>query len=370
MKIPFLDVAYANRALKQELLSRWERIVDTGQFVGGNAVSDCETAMATAFGSHHFALVNSGTDALRFILLALNVGPGDEVITVANTFIATTEAITQCGATPVFIDIDPATYTLDPSLLEAAITERSKGILPVHLYGHPADLDPIQSIADAHGLWMVEDAAQAHGACYKGQLTGTRGIAAAYSFYPGKNLGACGEAGGVATSDAQLDAKIRMYRDHGQAKKYAHEVEGYNGRCDALQASALHVKLAHLDTWQAERTQIAAQYHTMLSEIPGLSVPTTADWATHAWHLYVIQCEQRNGLAKALANAGIGTGMHYPVPLHRQPAYTALGYPEGSLPVTESMATRLLSLPLYPGLSKEDIQFIADTVHGFFGEVV
>jgi len=369
VKIPFLNVAYANRALKQDLLARWESIVDTGQFVGGDAVSDCETAMAQAFGSRHFALVNSGTDALRFILLALGVGPGDEVITVANTFIATTEAITQCGATPVFVDIDPTTYTLDPALLEAAITEHTRGVLPVHLYGHPADLEPIQSIAGAHGLWMVEDAAQAHGARYKGNRTGTRGIAAAYSFYPGKNLGACGEAGGVATSDAQLDAKIRMYRDHGQAEKYAHEVEGYNGRCDTLQASALEVKLAHLDTWQAERTQIAAQYHTLLSEIPGLTVPTAADWATHAWHLYVIQCEQRDGLAKALANAAIGTGMHYPVPLHRQPAYKALGYPKGALPVTESMAKRLLSLPLYPGLTKEEIEYIADTVRGFLGGI-
>ncbi len=362
MKIPFLDVAYANRALKQDLLARWEQIIDTGQFVGGDALSSCERAMAKTFGTRHFSLVNSGTDALRFALLALDLGPGDEVITVANTFIATTEAISQCGATPVFVDMDPVTYTMDPDAVAAAITPQTRGILPVHLYGHPADLDPLLHLASKHGLWLVEDAAQAHGTRYRGKNTGSFGAAAAYSFYPGKNLGACGEAGGVGTNQTALDKKIRMYRDHGQSKKYEHQLEGYNGRCDALQAAALEVKLSHLATWQRARTEIAAWYESALKPIPGLVLPSTAEWATHGWHLYVIQCEDRDALAKALNRAGVGTGMHYPVPLHLQPAYKHLGYSPGDLPHTEAMATRLLSLPLYPGLTPSDIDYIANQV--------
>ena len=367
MKIPFLDVAYANRALKRDILAQWERILDTGQFVGGEAVSDCEAAMATTFGTAHFSLVNSGTDALRFILLALGIGPGDEVITVANTFIATTEAISQCGATPVFVDIDAATYTLNPQLLEGAITPKTKAILPVHLYGHPADLDPILTIATQHDLWVVEDAAQAHGARYKGALTGTAGAAAAYSFYPGKNLGACGEAGGVATNDPTLDGRVRMYRDHGQAEKYTHAIEGYNGRCDALQAAALDVKLPHLSAWHGARTHIAAQYQALLGDHEGIDLPQTADWATHAWHLYVIQCDNRDGLAAALREASIGTGLHYPTPLHLQAAYAHLNYGAGSLPVTERMAGRLLSLPLYPGLTEDDVSQVADRIAWYLG---
>lgn len=362
MKIPFLDIAYANRALKQDLLSRWEHIVDTGQFVGGDAVTNCESAMASAFGTEHFALVNSGTDALRFALLALGLGPGDEVITVPNTFIATTEAISQCGARPVFVDIDPLTCTMAPDAVAAAITPRTRGLLPVHLYGHPADMDPLGELARHHGLWIVEDAAQAHGTRYKDRQTGTFGVAAAYSFYPGKNLGACGEAGGVATSDANLDKTIRMYRDHGQEQKYEHRVEGFNGRCDALQAAALEVKLRHLADWQEARRQIARQYDSLLRNVTGLTLPHTAPWATHGWHLYVIQCDARDQLATALAEAGIGTALHYPVPLHLQQAYRHLGYTHGDFPHAEATAVRLLSLPLYPGLKENDVTYIAEHV--------
>ncbi len=362
MKIPFLDVSYANRALKEEILEGWSTILDSGQFVGGDAVRNCEEAMATAFGTKHFALVSSGTDALRFILLSLGLGPGDEVITVPNTFIATTEAISQCGATPVFVDIDPTTYTMDPEAISGVLSPRTKGILPVHLYGHPADLDPIRAVTEQHDLWLVEDAAQAHGARYKDKPTGTLGAAAAYSFYPGKNLGACGEAGGVATNDEALDAKVRMYRDHGQARKYNHAMEGYNGRCDTLQASALEVKLAHLDTWQSARSTIAAQYHVLLRDIPGILLPGTAPWATHAWHLYVIQCKERDHVAALLAEAGIATGLHYPIPLHLQEPYDHLDYTGGAFPNTEAMASKLLSLPLYPGLTEDQVSYVAEQV--------
>jgi dTDP-4-amino-4,6-dideoxygalactose transaminase len=325
-------------------------------------VAECETDMAAAFGSKHIALVNSGTDALRFALLALGLGPGDEVITVPNTFIATTEAIRQCGAQPVFVDIDPVTYTMDPAQVAAAMTPRTRGILPVHLYGHPADLDGLLAIAADHGLWLVEDAAQAHGARYKGVPTGTFGAAAAYSFYPGKNLGACGEAGAVATDDAGLDGQVRRLRDHGQAEKYVHEIEGYNGRCDALQAAALAVKLPHLDTWREARSRIAKRYCEGLADVPDLVLPQTADWAVHAWHLYVIQVPQRDALAKALGEAGIGTGLHYPIPLHRQQAYADLGYGPGDFPVAEAMAERLLSLPLYPGMPDAAVEYVIEQV--------
>lgn len=362
MNVPFLDLAYSNRELREDILARWEAILDTGRFNGGPAVTDCEEAMATAFGADHFALVSSGTDALRFALLSLGIRPGDEVITVPNTFIATTEAITQCGARPVFVDIHPETYTMDPDAVADALTPRTKVLLPVHLYGHPTGMDPLLDFAEEHGLTIVEDCAQAHGARYKGRTVGTFGAAAAYSFYPGKNLGACGEAGGVATNDATLDRQIRIYRDHGQARKYFHEVAGYNGRCDALQAAALSVKLPHLDAWREARARLAARYNERLRDIPDLRCPETAPWATHAWHLYVIQVEQRDRLAAALAEAGIGTGMHYPVPLHLQEAHADLGYQRGDFPVAETMADRLLSLPLYPGLSNEAVKYVAETV--------
>jgi len=365
VKVPFLDLAYANRALRGEILARWADLLNSGQFVGGDAVTECEAALASAFESPDFVLVNSGTDALRFILLALGLGPGDEVITVPNTFIATAEAITQCGATPVFVDVGMVSHTMDPMNIGSAITPRTKGILPVHLYGQPADLDAIRAVADAHGLWLVEDAAQAHGARYKGRHVGTAGRAAAYSFYPGKNLGACGEAGGVATGDPALAARVRMLRDHGQSEKYHHDIEGYNGRCDALQAAALHVKLPHLETWREARQAIADRYTAALADLPGLTLPQTAPWATHAWHLYVIGHDRRDALAAHLREAGIGTGMHYPIPLHRQPAYARLGIPEGSLPMAEHHAARVVSLPLYPGLTEAQVDYVADTVRVF-----
>jgi len=365
LKVPFLDLAYANRALKEDILSRWEALLDAGQFVGGDAVDDCESAMARAFGTDHFVLVSSGTDALRFVLLALGVGHGDEVITVPNTFIATTEAITQCGATPVFVDVDPVTHTMDPTRIEGAISPRTRGIVPVHLYGHPADLEPIQAIAAAHGLWVVEDAAQAHGTRYRGTIMGAGSAAAAYSFYPGKNLGACGEAGGVGTCNPAVADRVRMLRDHGQAEKYHHVIEGYNGRCDALQAAALQVKLPHMEAWREARAAVAALYAAALRNVPGLTLPETASWAMHGWHLYVVQHERRDELAAHLAEAGVGTGMHYPMPLHRQPAYGRLGIPEGTLPVAELASSRVLSLPMYPGLSEAQVAYVAEQVRGF-----
>ncbi|MBW1796072.1 MAG: DegT/DnrJ/EryC1/StrS family aminotransferase [Deltaproteobacteria bacterium] len=264
MQVPFLDLKTQNRALKAEILPLWEEILDSAAFIAGKHVSAFEEEFASACSVKHCVAVNSGTDALRFIFLALDLKPGDEVITVPNTFIATTEAITQASGNIVFVDIDPETYNMDPTKIEAAITPKTRGIVPVHLYGQPADMDPILAIAERHGLWVVEDACQAHLAEYRDRKAGSMGIAAAFSFYPGKNMGACGEGGAVTTNDEDLAAKVRMLRDHGQAKKYYHDMEGYNGRCDALQAAALRVKLKHLPAWNEARRKNAKRYFELL----------------------------------------------------------------------------------------------------------
>ena len=265
MEIPFLDLKAQNRALKKEILRFWEEILDTASFIGGKHVNGFEEEFASACSVKHCIAVNSGTDALRFIFLGLGLRPGDEVITVPNTFIATTEAISQAGGNITFVDINPDTYNMDPAKIELAITPRTKGIVPVHLYGQTADMDSILAIAEKHGLWVVEDAAQAHLAEYKGRKTGSMGIAAAFSFYPGKNMGACGEGGAVTTNDSDLAVKIRMLRDHGQTRKYHHKIEGYNGRCDALQVAALRVKLKHLPIWNEARRKKAQSYFKLLT---------------------------------------------------------------------------------------------------------
>ena len=360
MKVPFLDLKAQNQALKAEILPLWEEILDLAGFIGGKHVSAFEEEFASACSVKHCVAVNSGTDALRFIFLALGLKPTDEIITVSNTFIATTEAITQAGGKIVFVDVDPVTYNMDPAKIEEVITPRTRGIVPVHLYGQPADMDPILAIAKKHGLWVVEDACQAHLAEYKGRKVGSMGIAAAFSFYPGKNMGACGEGGAVTTNDENLAAKVRMLRDHGQSRKYHHEMEGYNGRCDALQAAALRVKLKRLPAWNEARRKNAQCYFEFLQDTYGVKLPVIHQNCLSVFHLFVIQVEKRDIIQEALGKVGISTGLHYPIPLHMQKAYQHMGLAVGSFPVAEACAKRLLSLPMYPELSEEQIVYVCD----------
>ncbi len=365
MTIPFLDLKAQHALVLDEILALWAEILDSACFVGGPHVEALEREFAQSCGVEHAIAVSNGTDALRMIFVALGLQPGDEIITVPNTFIATTEAISQAGGKPVFVDVDPRTYTMDPSKVETAITARTKGIVPVHLYGQPADMDPILAIAQKHGLWVVEDSAQAHLAEYKGRRCGSMGVAAGFSFYPGKNMGACGEAGAVTTNDAALAKTIRMLRDHGQAQKYYHDIEGFNGRCDALQAAALRVKLKHLSAWTEARRAHAAQYTELLKNVGAVIVPTVLENTRPVWHLYVIQVDNRDALMEHLKGNGVSTALHYPVPLHQQKAYQHLGLTEGSYPETESYAKRLLSLPMYAELTEDQVAYVCQCIARF-----
>lgn len=360
MEVPFLDLKAQNLMLKAEILPLWEEILDSASFVGGKHVTAFEEEFAKACDVAYCISVGSGTDALRFILLALGIQPGDEVITVPNSFIATAETISQAGGKIVFVDIDPDTYNMDPNKIEIAITPKTKGIVPVHLYGQPAGMDAILAIAKKHGLWVVEDACQAHLAEYKGRKAGSMGAAAAFSFYPGKNMGACGEAGAVTTDDTDLAAKIRMLRDHGQAKKYYHDMEGYNGRCDALQAAALRIKLKYLPAGNDARRKNAQRYFELLKNVDGVKAPKIGGGCKHVYHLFVVQVDNRDAVAEALKKRGISTGLHYPIPLHLQKAYLSMKIPVGSFPVTEAYAKRLLSLPMFPELKEEQLAYVCD----------
>jgi dTDP-4-amino-4,6-dideoxygalactose transaminase len=365
MSVPFLDLKAQFRQIEHEVLPMVKEAMENAAFIGGPQVSGFESEFAAFCDSEYCVGVNSGTDALRFALLAAGVRPGDEVITVPNTFIATTEAISQVGAKPVFADIDPKTYNIDVSKIPAAITPKTKAIIPVHLYGQPADMDPLLEMAGKHKLAVIEDACQAHGALYKGKKAGSLGITGCFSFYPGKNLGAYGEGGAVVTQSEEIANKIRMIRDHGQAKKYYHDMEGYNGRLDAIQAGILRIKLRRLEGWNKSRRQNASYYDELLSGIPGVTIPFQPEHAASVYHLYVILVNDRDGLQKYLGDKGIGTGLHYPVPLHLQKAYANKGYKKGDFPVTESVANRLLSLPMFPELTKEQIEYVADCIRQF-----
>jgi dTDP-4-amino-4,6-dideoxygalactose transaminase len=362
MKVPFIDLKTQNRNLKSEILPLWEEILDSAGFIGGEHVTSFEREFAKACSVKYAIAVNSGTDALRFIFLALDLKDGEEVITAPNTFIATTEAISQAGGKIVFVDINPETYNIDPSKIESAITSKTKGIVPVHLYGQTADMDSIMTIAEKYGLWVVEDACQAHLAEYKGRKAGSMGVASGFSFYPGKNMGSCGEGGAVTTNDSAIAEKVQMLRDHGQAKKYYHTVEGFNGRCDALQAAALRVKLKKLPQWNEARRQHAKRYDKLLGEAPSVTLPKVAEGCLPVYHLYVIQIDKRDEIAAELNNGGIGTGLHYPVPLHLQKAYAHLDLHEGSFPVAEKYAKRLLSLPMFPELTEDQIVYVCECV--------
>lgn len=365
MNIPFLDLRIQYKEIEQEVLPMVKEAMTNGAFIGGPQVANFEKEFAEFCDSTYCVGVNSGTDALRFALMAVGVEPGDEVITVPNTFIATTEAISQVGAIPVFVDIYPDTCNMDISLIEEKITEKTKVILPVHLYGQPADMDPILELAEKGNLMVIEDACQAHGALYENRKAGSMGIVGCFSFYPGKNLGAYGEGGAVVTQDEGIAEKIRMIRDHGQEKKYFHSLEGYNGRLDAIQAGVLRIKLKKLNNWNQSRRRNAAHYNGLLSDIDGVTVPVEADFAQSVFHLYVIFFDERDKLQKFLEDKGIATGLHYPLPLHLQKAYSRLGYKKGDFPVTESAAKRLLSLPMFPELTEEQIEYVADSIREF-----
>src|SRR5438094_1371506 len=362
MQVPFLDLKAQHAVLEGELTEAFRAIVRGAAFVGGPEVEAFEREFAAFCHADGAVGVGSGTDALRFAYLAMGIKPGDEVITVPNSFIATTEALTQAGASVRFVDVLPDTLLMDPRQLAAAITPRTVGIVPVHLYGTPADMDPIQEIARLHGLWVVEDAAQAHGAVYKGRRAGTMGAMAAFSFYPGKNLGACGEAGAVTSDDAARLELVRKLREHGQAQKYYHDIEGYNGRLDALQAAFLRIKLRRLEKWNRARRAIAALYRGRLSEVPDVRLVAETPGSRPVYHLFVVRVPDRDRARAFLRSRDIAAGLHYPLPLHQQVAYRHLNLADGAFPVTEQAAGEILSLPMFPEMRAEQVDYVSETL--------
>jgi dTDP-4-amino-4,6-dideoxygalactose transaminase len=387
--IPFLDLVTPHVELEKELTEVFLQAIRTAGFIGGPMVENFEKAFAAFCGTQHAVAVSSGTDALRFALMACGVKSGDVVVTVPHTFIATTEAISQAGALPEFVDIDEQTYNMDPvklaEFLEKQCTVNEAGklisrrtgspvtaVVPVHLYGQMVDMDAILELAGRYRLIVVEDACQAHGAEYfskkhnRWMKAGSMGQAAAFSFYPGKNLGACGEAGAATTNDVAVAKTMKMLRDHGQATKYYHDVEGYNGRLDSIQAGLLHVKLAHLAKWNAQRREHAAQYDRLLKSVDGaLVLPCEPSWSRAVYHLYVVRTDDREGLMDHLKQAGIGTGIHYPIPLHLQKAYAAREYLAGDFPVSEKAAAEIVSLPMFPQLTDEQLACVVKEIVSF-----
>ena len=355
IKVPYLDLKAQYQSIKPEIDAAIARVLDSCQFVLGSEVAGFEQEFATYCGAAECIGLNSGTSALHLALLAAGVGAGDEVITVPFTFVASVAAIIYAGARPVLVDIDPRSFTMDPAAIEAAITPRTKAILPVHLYGQPADMDPIMEVARRHGLVVIEDAAQAHGAKYKGRPVGSIGDMACFSFYPGKNLGAYGEGGAVTTSNAEYARTVRMLRDWGQDRKYHHVLRGYNYRMEGLQGAILRVKLRHLEPWTEARRTIAAKYNELLADSE-LVRPSEMPWARHVYHAYTLRSDDRDALQAALQEKGIQTGIHYPMPVHLQPAYAELVQMPQSLPESEKAAAEVLSLPVFPELTDEQIQ--------------
>ncbi|GAX61253.1 DegT/DnrJ/EryC1/StrS aminotransferase [Candidatus Scalindua japonica] len=389
-KIPFIDLITPHLELKEEFLAVFNKALSTGGFIGGPMVENFEKDFAAFCNAKYCVGLNSGTDALRFSLIAAGVNDGDIVITVPNTFIATSEAITQAGALPAFVDINESTYNIDIEklreyletkccfdnkthrLLNAKTRQPVTAIIPVHLYGQIADMDPILQIAETYNLVVIEDACQAHGAQYKSKKTenwevaGSMGLVSAFSFYPGKNLGAFGDAGAVTTDNEEIAGKIRQLRDHGQTKKYHHEIEGYNGRLDAIQAGILQIKLRHMSEWNEKRQQLANGYNELLSEIDSIKTPHEPEWSKAVYHLYVIRTKSREELQHHLSENNIATGLHYPVPLHLQKAYEKLGYKKGDFPVSEETASEILSLPMYPQLTHDQQIQVAEKIKEFF----
>ncbi len=391
-KVPFIDLVSPHLELEEEFVEVFRDALHTGRFIGGPVVEGFEKDFAAFCNTNHCVGVSNGTDALRFALIAAGVKNGDIVITVPNTFIATTEAISQSGALPDFVDIDDRTYNMNPDLLREYLETKCHfdnkthqlinsltkkpvtAIIPVHLYGQMADMDPIMELANTHNLVVIEDACQAHGAKYwskrtgNWELAGSMGKAAAFSFYPGKNLGACGEGGAVTTNDDEISQKVMILRDHGQTRKYYHEMEGYNGRLDAIQAGILQIKLRHMSEWNEKRQQNANGYNELLSEIDGIKTPHEPEWSKAVYHLYIIRTKERDRLQNHLSENYISTGLHYPVPLHLQKAYEKRGYKEGDFPVSEKAASEILSLPMYPGLTHDQQMQVVEKIKEFMSK--
>jgi dTDP-4-amino-4,6-dideoxygalactose transaminase len=362
MIVPFLDLKAQYAKIKPEIQAALNDVLDNTAFAGGPFVAKFEKEYAAFCNCKHAIGVGNGTDALWLALLALGVGPGDEVITVPNTFIATAEAISYAGATPVFVDVDEKNYNMNPVHLEKAITKKTKAVIPVHLFGQSVDLDPILEIAKKHNLYVIEDACQAHGSEYKGKKAGSIGDAGCFSFYPGKNLGAYGEAGAVVTNNDEVAEKIRVFRDHGQPKKYYHDVIGWNARMDGFQGAVLSVKLKYLDEWNEARRMHAKRYNELLSGLNGIVLPLEMPYAKHIYHIFAIRMRNRDAFMAALAEKGVSCGIHYPVPVHRQAAYTSLNLPAGSFPVAEKCASEFVSLPMFPELTEAQIDYTAEQI--------
>jgi len=388
--IPFLDLVGLHDGLEKELIPVFQRVLKTAGFIGGPVVDQFEQEFGAFCETTHCIGVASGTDAVRFALMAAGVRPGDVVVTVPHTFIATTEAISQAGARPDFVDIDEHTHGLDTNKLQRYLEQECRidsntgkpihrkwnapvtAVVPVHIYGQIVDMDPILELANRYHLIVVEDACQAHGAEYFSMAqqcwrkAGSMGDAGAFSFYPGKNLGACGEAGAVTTNNEQIARQIRLLRDHGQSRKYYHDVEGYNGRLDAIQAGILQVKLRHLAEWNRQRREAAARYHELLKGIwPDLRLPCEPSWSRSVYHLYVVRTAERDKLQDYLTRSGVGTGIHYPIPVHLQDAYRSMGFKQGDFPVAESVAAQVLSLPMFPGLTVAQQKRVVEEIAGF-----
>ena len=361
--VPFVDLKAQYQSIKDEIDAAVARVIQNTSFILGPEVEAFEQAFAEYVGARFCLGLNSGTAALHLALLAGGVGPGDEVIVPANSFFATAEAVSVVGATPIFVDADPISYTIDTTRIETAITARTRAIIPVHLYGQSADLDPVFEIAKRRNLLIIEDAAQAHGARYKGRRVGALGDVGCFSFYPGKNLGAYGEGGAVVTNDEQLAHRVRLLRDHGSEKKYQHEIVGYNFRLEGIQGAVLNVKLRHLDRWNELRRRHAARYTELLKDA-NLLLPAEMAYAHHVYHVFVVQSEKRDELQRQLSDAGIQTGIHYPIPIHLQPAYASLGHKPGDYPESELQSTRVLSLPMFAELTEEQIHTVASVIRG------
>lgn len=369
MQVPFLDLKTQYVAIKDEIHAAVNEVMERTAFAGGPFVAQFEKEFASFCNCRQAIGVGNGTDALWLSLIALGIGPGDEVITVPNTFIATFEAINYCGAKPVFVDIDETTHTMNPELIKAAITQKTKAIIPVHLFGQTADMDPIMAIAREHGLYVIEDACQAHGATYKNRKAGSIGDTGCFSFYPGKNLGAYGEAGAVTTNNDAVAEKIRMLRDHGQTKKYYHSLIGWNARMDGIQGAILSVKLKYLADWNEARRKHAAKYTQLLSSVKEVITPREAADNEHIYHIYAIRIKERDKLMAYLAEKGISCNIHYPVPIHLQDAYSSLNNDRGSFPVSEKCAAEYLSLPMYAELTADQIDWVVNQIKVFYAGV-
>jgi len=364
MNVPLVDLRAQYRIIANEVRPRVEAVMANADFILGQDVASFEEEFAAYCDVNYGIGLDSGTSALELSLRAGGVGEGDEVITVANTFFATAAAITYVGAKPILVDVDPLTYNMDVSHFEEALSERTRAIVPVHLCGQSADMDPIMELAEGKGLWVIEDACQAHGAGYKGRKVGSMGHVACFSFYPSKNLGGYGDGGMMVTNDEKIAERARMLRDYGQQEKYRHLIVGYNRRLDTLQAAVLRVKLRHLDEWNEARRHHAHLYDQLLRDT-SVTLPFNAEYSEHVYYLYVVQSERRDELREWLGARGIATGIHFPVPIHLQPAYAHLGYSEGDFPVAEAYARRTLSLPMFPELTEGQIEYVAEAIHEF-----